>query len=270
MTALQIIILGVVQGLTEFLPISSSAHLVLLPYFLKWDYPPVALSAVLHFGTFLALCAYFFQDIVMLFKGFYSGLRKSAGRSREEKLYGRLFWLIVVGTVPAVTTALLFKGQIEGSFSTATAPAIFLLLTGVLLALTDTFSNPSKNISTLNYPKAFTVGIFQAFSLFPGISRSGATISGGLIFGLKRDEAARFSFLLSLPVVLGATILEMSSLSWKGLSLWHFLLGMIISFVVGILCIHYFLKFLKRSRLIWFAVYCWIVGLMALLKIFVF
>ncbi|MGB9553663.1 MAG: undecaprenyl-diphosphate phosphatase, partial [bacterium] len=128
----------------------------------------------------------------------------------------------------------------------------------------------SKPLASLNPLKAFFIGIFQALALFPGISRSGATISGGLILGLRREEAARFSFLLSLPAVLGAAVLEIPSLSWEGLALWQFIIGIGVSALVGILCIHYFLKFLKKSRLIWFAIYCWIFGLFALAKIFVF
>lgn len=270
MTTFQVIFLGIVQGLTEFLPISSSAHLVLVPYLLKWDYPPVALDAALHFGTFLSLLVYFFPEVLKLLKGFALSFSKGRRSSAEEKLYIRLSWLIITGTIPAVVAALLFKGQIESTFKAATVPSVFLLLTGVLLALVDTFSNPSLNMASLNPFKALLIGAFQGLALLPGVSRSGATISAGLIVGLKRDEAARFSFLLSLPIVVGATILEISSLSFEGLSWGQFLIGVAVSALVGILCIHYFLKFLKRSRLIWFAIYCWLFGLFALLKIFVF
>jgi undecaprenyl-diphosphatase len=270
MTTLQVIILGIIQGLTEFLPISSSAHLVLLPYLLKWNFPPVALDAALHFGTFLALLVYFFPEVLKILRGFFLSFQPSRKPSSEEKFYLRLSWWIIIGTIPIVIIALLFKNQVESSFKSALITSVFLLLTGVLLAFADTFSYPTKPMASLNPLKAFFIGIFQAFAVFPGISRSGATISGGLIFGLRREEAARFSFLLSLPAVIGATVLEIPSLNWEGLVLGQFLIGIGVSTLVGILCIHYFLKFLRRSRLIWFAIYCWLFGLFALLKIFVF
>jgi undecaprenyl-diphosphatase len=269
LTALQVVILGIIQGLTEFLPISSSAHLVLVPYFLKWEYPPVALDAALHFGTFLAILIYFFPEILKILKGLAGSLNPRAKKTSEDKFYSSLFWWIVIGTIPAVAVALLFQSQIEATFKAATIPAVFLLFTGVLLALTDTFSNPSRNLGSLNSFKALLIGLFQALSLFPGVSRSGATISGGLTVGLKREEAARFSFLLSLPVVLGATILEVPSLSWERISPGNFLIGILVSGIVGMLAIHFFLKLVKRTRLIWFAIYCWLFGIFSLLKIFV-
>lgn len=270
MTTGQVIFLGIIQGLTEFLPVSSSAHLVLVPYLLKWNYPPVALDAALHFGTLFALLLYFFPDVLKTIRGFFLSFQPSKKFSQEERFYLRLSWWIIIGTIPIIVVALLFKSQIESTFKSAMIASAFLLFTGVLLAFTDTFFYPSKPMASLNPLKAFFIGIFQALALFPGISRSGATISGGLILGLRREEAARFSFLLSLPAILGATVLEIPSLSWKGLALWQFLIGIGISALVGILCIHYFLKFLKKSRLIWFAAYCWLFGLFALLKIFIF
>lgn len=270
MNAFQVVILGIVQGLTEFLPISSSAHLVLVPYFLRWEYPPVALDAALHFGTFLAIFVYFFPEILKIFKGFFASFNPQGNASGEVKFYSRLFWWIVIGSIPAVVAALLFQDQIEGTFQSATITAVFLLFTGVLLAFTDTFSNPSKPLPSLNNLKALIIGLFQALALFPGVSRSGATISGGITLGLKKEEAARFSFLLSLPVVLGATIFQIPSLRWEDINIGNFFMGILVSGVVGILSIHFFLKLVKRTRLIWFAVYCWLFGIFSLLKIFVF
>lgn len=169
--------------------------------------------------------------------------------------------------MPVVILGLIFQNKVEASFQSVMVPAICLLVTGLLLLLTENFSKAKESLNSLNYPKALTIGFFQAISLLPGISRSGATISGGLIFDLKREEAARFSFLLSIPALLGANILTFSSLSTGSFSLFNFLLAVGVAFLVGILTIHYFLRLLARTKLIWFAIYTWVFGLYALYRI---
>ncbi len=265
----QVLILALVQGLTEFLPISSSAHLIIVPYFLGWPAAPVSFDVALHLGTLLALVLYFFRDLSKIIKNWvYSLSRRKNDLSEENLFYSRLFYFILLGTIPAVVLALLFKQSIETAFCSTLASATLLLVNGVYLALADVFATPRKLMRELKGASAFVIGVAQAAALLPGISRSGATISTGILFGLKREEAARFSFLLSIPIVLGAAILEFLTLSWEGMNVLLFLVGIFTSFIVGILCVHFFLRFIRRSRLIWFALYSWALGLFALYQIF--
>lgn len=269
MSFFQVLVLALAQGLTEFLPISSSAHLIIIPYFLGWSPAPVSFDVALHLGTLLALVLYFLPDLKKIIKGLANSLsRRKTIPSEENRFYSRLFWFLVLGTIPAVVLVLLFKKSIESSFTSALVSATLLLVNGVYLALADVFATPNKPLRELKGLGAFIVGVAQATALLPGISRSGVTISTGILFGLKREEAARFSFLLSIPIVLGATVLEIATLSWKEMSVLFFLAGVFISFIVGLLCVHFFLRFLRHSRLIWFAFYSWALGFFVLYKIF--
>lgn len=267
MTILQVLVLSVIQGLTEFLPVSSSAHLVLVPTLLGWPLAPVTLDVALHFGTLLALFVYFFRDIILLVKALFYSLNRRRSFSEEERTYMRMVWWIILGTIPVVVVALLFKKNIEAAFASAIPSAIFLLVTGVYLALADIFATPRKAIGELNSGSALVIGISQAIALLPGISRSGTTLSTGMFFGLKREDAARFAFLLALPALFGAFLLEIFTVPLGDLSGWLMLFGIVISFGVGILCIRFFLQFLKRNRLLWFSAYCWAFGLFALFKL---
>jgi undecaprenyl-diphosphatase len=261
---LQVIILAIVQGLTEFFPVSSSAHLVLVPTLLGWPLAPVTLDVALHLGTLLALIVYFFSDILLLWKAFIASFQRKRTFSEEERSYMHVAWWILLGTIPVVLAALLFKKTIEASFTTALPSAILLLVTGAYLALAEVFSRPRKAIRELTTASAMVIGISQAVSLLPGISRSGTTLATGMFCGLRREEAARFAFLLAIPALLGAFLLEIVTVPLVGISWLFLLLGIVISGGVGILCIHYFFIMLKKSRLIWFSLYCWVFGLFAI------
>ncbi|MEI6509827.1 MAG: undecaprenyl-diphosphate phosphatase [bacterium] len=265
MTLLQVLVLSILQGLTEFLPVSSSAHLVLVPALLGWPHAPVTLDVALHFGTLLALIVYFRKDIILLLKAFFFSLNRRHTFNEEEKTYVRLVWWIILGTIPVVVVALVFKKNIEAAFASAIPSAIFLLVTGTYMALADIFATPRKAIGQLNTGSALVIGISQAIALLPGISRSGTTLSTGMFFGLKREDAARFAFLLAIPALFGAFLLEIVTVPLGNLSIWLMLLGIAVSFGVGILCIHFFLRFLKKYRLLWFSAYCWAFGLFALI-----
>lgn len=237
------LILGAIQGLTEFLPISSSAHLVLVPIILKWEYQSLAFDAVLHLGTGCALLVYFFSDIVSILKS------------------KKLLTLIIIGSLPAGILGFLFDNLFETYFRSVGFVTLFLAMGTILMYIAEVaFKNVwsihrVENISLISPAKAFVLGLFQSLALFPGVSRSGATISGGMLLGLTRELAARFSFILSLPIVFAAGFFKL--LDSRGELLWDFnlLTGFITSFLVGLFAIKFLVNFLKSNNLYIFIAY---------------
>ncbi|NPV55846.1 MAG: undecaprenyl-diphosphatase UppP [Anaerolineae bacterium] len=263
MTFLQSIILGFVQGITEFLPISSSAHLVLVPYILGWQLQPEIVfpfDVLVQLGTLLAVIIYFAKDIANIIQSFFRCLRKKTPFSEPES---RLGWLILLATIPAGVFGLLLKSEVEYAFSNPVATAVFLIITGALLIIAEKLGKNTKNLSDTNVPDAIWIGIGQACAIFPGISRSGATIAVGMLRNLKREDAARFSFLMSIPVMLAAGllgILELSTLQNLSGSISLVIIGTAIAAITGYFSIHFLLQFLKRSKLTWFAYYCFTIA----------
>jgi undecaprenyl-diphosphatase len=247
MTLLQSIILGILQGLTEFLPISSSAHLVIVPALFKWPEHPIFLDVSLHFGTLLALIVYFRKDLQRIFT--------------SEK---RTLSLIVIATLPAAISGYFFNDFFEKTFSDTVRAAFFLFITAFLLFFAEVIRRKSYSLLSLSWWQALIIGLFQAFALFPGISRSGSTISGGMFLGLRREEATRFAFLLGIPVIMGAFFLELPYSVVNRKALTPFVLGGATSFFSGYLAIHFLLKYVKKGKLYPFAVYCLIFGLFSL------
>lgn len=253
MTIIQSIILGIIQGLTEFLPISSSAHLVLAPRLFGWSNllhestAQITFDVVLHFGSLLALLLYFRKDLVSLI------------RERTE-LNNKLVKLLIIGTLPAIAAALMFKGFFQSLFGSALATASLLVVTGALILLAEAIAKLKRNFANLNTVDGLVVGIAQAIAIAPGISRSGATISAGLMLGLDRESAARFSFLLAIPAVFGAFVYSINGASVTMLN-GIFLVGLISSFVFSYLAIKFLLGYLQRGSLKVFAVYCIVVGI---------
>jgi len=258
------IALGVLQGATEFIPVSSSGHLVLVPWLLGWAVPGLAFDATVHWGTLLALAVYFWGDLRGLAVGW---VRSLFTRQMTQK--ARLAWLILVGTVPAVLAGTLAGDFFEGLFSAPRTVALLLMVTAFILALSEWFGRFRRKSGSLSPGEAFLIGVGQALAIAPGISRSGATIAAGVLLGLKRDEAARFSFLLSFPVILGAGVLELGKL-WRSGSLsgsWQLLaVGFVAAAVSGYVSIAFLLSFLRRRRLYVFALYCLALGLVGLLS----
>jgi len=258
MSIAQAMALGVLQGLTEFFPISSSGHLVVLPLLSGWEAQPLVFDTTLHLGTALALILFFWRDLCGIVKGFL-GKGKNAVENVRAKNMGLC---LVVGSIPAGLVGLLFGGWFESSFRSVSWVATFLILGSILMALADArfradASEGADSEQGLSLKKSFKIGVFQVLALFPGFSRSGATISGGMLLGLNREAAARFSFLLSIPVVLGAGILKgMTSLGDISTDLyWPLLVGFLSSFITGLACIKFLLKFLKKNDLDAFVVY---------------
>lgn len=267
MTFLQSLILGVVQGLTEFLPVSSSAHLVLVPFILNWTLDPTKafiFDVLVQLGTLVAVIAYFWKDLVAIFKAVIAGIRtkKPLGEANS-----RLGWYIVLATIPAGLGGLLLKSKVEAAFSSPVLTAVLLFVTAVILTLAEIFSRKERDLESVTPKDAIVIGLSQLLAIFPGISRSGATISGGLSRGLKREAAARFSFLMSIPIMLAAgllSVLDLLKIPDLGSFLPIILVGFIVALVVGYLSIRWLLNFLKSRSLIPFAVYCAIVSILTI------
>ncbi len=273
MNLFQSFILGLVQGLTEFIPVSSSAHLVLVPWAAGWPNPGLAFDTMLHWGTLLAVVGYFWRDWVAIIRGFFGSLLRrgpisavAGGRLADPA--ARLAWGIILGSIPAAALGYLFKDFFEGLFSSPLAVGGFLLVTALILALSERLGRRTRPLAQLQPPDAVLIGLAQAAAIAPGISRSGATIAAGLGRGLKRDDAARFSFLLGTPAILGAGLLQLPDMFGNaGLQaeLPVLAVGLLTAAVTGYLCIKFLLNYLRRGRLYVFAAYCGVVGIAVLL-----
>jgi undecaprenyl-diphosphatase len=264
MDLLQALILGIVQGATEFLPISSSAHLVLVPWLLGWPEPGLLFDTLVHWGTLLAVVAYFRHDLAALLV---AGLRSVFERRIGNDPVRRLTWLIVLGSIPAVVAGALLENFFEGLFSAPRWVAMFLLITGVILVTSEWIGQRRRRLDSLGIGDALSIGAAQAVAIAPGISRSGATIATGLAVGLRREEAARFSFLLGSPVILGAGLWQLVKFlptMPSETTLLTLVTGFVAAAVTGYLCIRFLMAFLQRRSLVVFAGYCWLVGLGAL------
>ena len=277
MNLIQAIILGIVQGMTEFAPVSSSAHLVLVPWALGWPNPGVAFDAILHWGTLTAVLVYFWRDWLRIIKGFFRTLTtrgpwntRPGGRLADSD--SRLAWWIIIGTIPALVLGLAFKDFFESLFSSPASVGALLLVTAIILVLGEQAGRRARDrgrdLGRMNMVDTLLIGLAQAAAIAPGISRSGATISTGLARGLKRDDAARFSFLLGAPIILGAGLLPLLDLiQTGGLSqeLPALLVGFLAAALAGYFCIKFLLSYLRHGNLYVFAAYCAVIGAAALL-----
>jgi undecaprenyl-diphosphatase len=262
---LQALLLGIVQGVTEFLPISSSGHLVLVPWLLRWEHHGLAFDAMLHLGTLTAVVAFFWVDLRDLVVGALLSIkeRSLAGDPRRK-----MAWCIVLGTLPAAVLGFAFNDFFEALFAAPVYVGGLLLVTGALLTISERRSRLALDLDQVGWLDALVTGLGQALAIAPGISRSGATMSAGLWRGLRREAAARFSFLLSAPIILGAGIYELKDLWGTTLAIespLSLVAGFLAAAVSGFLSIRFLLGYLRHGRLYPFAVYCWAVGLVTLL-----
>lgn len=255
------IIFGFIQGLTEFLPVSSSGHLVVLHEIIEFQFADsLTFDVVLHAGTLLALVIYFFKDIIQYFLAFFKSFRKFDLKNNLEQ---RIAWFILAATLPAVFFGYFLEDVIESSFRSPLLVSLTLILGGFLFIIFEKIFSKRKNLAELNLKSSLAIGFFQVLALVPGVSRSGITILGGLSQKMKREEAARFAFLLAIPVTFGAVIKRASSLfasnikAGDGLVL---LLGFLAAFVSGYLVIKFLLNFLKNHSLNVFAYYRFILA----------
>ena len=260
MSVLQAVILGVIQGLTEFLPISSSAHFVIFPALVGWNrslpaHSLMVFDVVLHAGTLVAVLAYFRTDIISIVAGTLRDFR-ARQLGRDSKMVG----FLILASIPAAVVGLKYRGFLERLFQNPVGAGVFLVVTAAILLSADFVARNALSMDDMNMTRALVVGLAQALAIIPGVSRSAATISAGIWSGLRRQEAARFSFLLAIPITFGRFLLELRDLGAAHVGLWPNLAGFLTSAVVGYACIAFLLEYLSTHKLRVFAVYCAVAG----------
>jgi undecaprenyl-diphosphatase len=260
MNLLHAAILGTLQGFTEVLPISSSAHLILIPWLFHWPESGLTFDVALHLGTLIALSLYFWRDIVDMAGNFFSAI----SNRRLDTAAKRLPFYIIAGTIPAAIVGKTLEGPLEDIFRRSPALiATFLIIFGLILAIADTIGTKRWRMDRVTLNSALIIGLAQCLALIPGVSRSGITITAALSLGFNREAAARFSFLLSLPVVAGAAILKLGHLLKDGVpagELSAMLIGIATSAFFGYLSVFFLLRFVQRSSLSIFVWYRLIAG----------
>lgn len=272
MSVLEAILYGILQGITEFLPVSSSGHLSLAQNFfgaqnLEENY--LTFTVLLHLGTLLAVFIVYYKDIWMLIKGFISLIKRVfTGRFKEKLEYGeRLFLLLAAATLPLIPAALM-EGYLSSLSRISWLIGVFLIINGLMLLISDKLSNQRTTIKNGTAKNAFTVGLMQLFGIFPGISRSGSTITGGLFTGFSREEAVKFSFLLSIPAILGANILKISELVDNPLpegTMTAVIAGVAAALLSGLAAIKLLQYISKSKKLSVFTIYCILLGVTAII-----
>ena len=259
----QAIILGVVQGLTEFLPISSSAHLNLFPWLLKWGEMPESFDVALHMGTLLAIVIFFFKDWINLIVGGYKQVVK-----KEKSTEGKIFWYLVMATIPAAILSLALSKVSEKLFESdfrieTITIAIMLIVMGIVLYFVDKKAKSKISYEKMTLKQSVLIGISQALAAaFPGVSRSGITMTTARALGVDRESAAKYSFLLATPITFAAVIFDFKHFILTDISLW---IGILVSFLVGLVIIKFLLNYLKKGSFKVFALYRVVLGVIVLL-----
>jgi undecaprenyl-diphosphatase len=280
MLILKAILLGLIQGLTEFIPISSSAHLVIIPWMFQWDDPALeslTFDVALHLGTLVALLGFFAKDWVRIIR---AGVSSIAERKIGEDVDRKLAWFLVIASIPGGVVGLLFEHKIETWFHPSQGPiesssmitmALIIALLGGLLLLAERMAAHLRRMNQITLRDSILIGSAQALAIFPGVSRSGSTITAGLALGLERETAARFSFLLSAPIVAGAGLKSLLKIfrgihsgSIAGSEFILFVVGFLTAAISGYLCIKYLLRFLQKNPTNIFVYYRWVLALVVL------
>lgn len=269
MELLHIVVLAIIQGITEFLPISSSGHLILPKELLGWPEQGLAFDVAVHVGTLVAVVTYFRQDIINIVSSWVLSLTGSS-LTQVQTENSRIAWYIALATIPAGIAGLLFDSFIEANLRTTLVIATTTILFGILLGVADRGANTkTKDLAQMTITIALIIGCAQALALIPGTSRSGITITAALFCGFAREPAARFSFLLSIPIILlsggykTVQLLGLPSVNWGDL-----VLGIFLSAISAYICIHYFLKFISRIGMMPFVIYRLVLGGLLLLWAF--
>lgn len=281
MTVIQAAILGIVQGLTEFMPISSSAHLIIVPWVFGWDDPGLAFDVALHLGTLVALLWFFAADWVRLVR---AGIASIAERRIGDDSDRQLAWLLVIGSIPGGIAGALGQSKIEELFHQPSSPhapqamiamAIVIALLGAALFIAERTARHLRRLDQVSLKDAIAIGLAQALAIFPGVSRSGSTITAGLALGLQREAAARFSFLLAAPIMVGAGLnslldvygeLKMGAMVQS--ELFPFAVGFVAAVISGYLCIKFLLRFLQRNSTDIFVYYRWLLAVLLIILTF--
>ncbi len=252
----QAVVLGLVQGLGEFLPISSSAHLVLVPWLLNWSYSGLTFDIALHVGTLIAVVIYFWKDWLNLL---------SKGITRPGEREGKLFWYLVLATIPGALIGYLLENVAETVFRNPVLIACMLILLGIILYIVDRMGKKEIDVAHITLKTSFLIGLSQALAIIPGVSRSGVTMTTALALGMKREDAARFSFLLSAPIILGAALVKVPVLVANPSMIDPgFLIGMAVACLSGLAAIGFLLRYVQTKTFLPFVVYRFVLGILVL------
>lgn len=260
-TFFQAIILGIIQGVTEWLPVSSSGHLVLVQQYFGLSVP-IIFYVFLHVGTLLAVLIVFWKDILQILKSLVKTitLKKSVNEIKEDKDL-LLAWFIVLGSIPTGLIGYFGRDIFASFFKSSLVVGVALLFTGTWLFISE---NKKKKIKQLTWPVVLFIGFMQGLAIIPGISRSGATIGAALLLSVNRDKAVRFSFLLAIPAIIGAFLFELKNFTVDS-SLIPIIVGSVVALVVGVVCLKWLIRLVSQKKFHLFAYYCWFVGLLVIL-----
>lgn len=250
---IQALILGVVQGLTELLPISSSAHLILIPKIFGWSEIPDSFDVALHFGTLLAIGLFFFKDWIQLIKGGFNLVTK-----KEKTIEGRMFWYIVLATIPGGAIGFLLDHFLEDKLKAPLIIATALIVMGIILYFADKKCESKIKYEKMGLKETFLIGVSQALAFIPGVSRSGVTMTMGRLLKVERESVAKYSFMLSAPIVLAATLYKFKDFELNP----QFFIGVVSSFLVGVGVIKFLMQYLKKGSFKIFAIYRVIIGVL--------
>ncbi len=262
MSVLQALILGIVQGLTELLPISSSAHLYIIPWVLKWtdsasfNQAFEAFDVALHAGTLFAIVLFFYKDWIKLIAGGYNQVVK-----KKKSFEGKMFWYLVIATIPGGAIGFILDKFLEDALTTPIIIGIALIVMGIILYIVDKNAKSEVEYKDMTFKQTFLIGLSQALAFIPGVSRSGVTMTTGRLLGIKRESVAKYSFLLSTPIVAGATLYKLKDFVISV----PFFVGILASFIVGIFVIKFLMNYLKKGSFKGFAIYRVIVGIAIIL-----
>lgn len=263
MTILQALILGAIQGLTELLPISSSAHLAIIPWMFGWTNSETfnmnfeAFDVALHFGTLLAILIFFFKDWLELIKGGYKQVIK-----KEKSFEGKMFWYLVIATIPGGIIGFILDKFVGNKLETKIVIAIALIVMGIILYVVDKKAKSNIKYENMSFKQTFLIGLSQCLAFIPGVSRSGITMTTGRMMGIERESVAKYSFLLSTPIVFAATVLKFKDFVFSI----PFFVGVFTSFLVGIFVIKFLLEYLKKGSFKIFAIYRVIFGIIIIIR----
>ncbi|MCJ7814028.1 MAG: undecaprenyl-diphosphate phosphatase [Candidatus Atribacteria bacterium] len=263
---MSLILLGIIQGLTEFFPVSSSGHLVIAKYLLKLHLPGAAFEAFLHFGTVVAVIVLFRKQIKELIISFFDSIYKLSHGENISNIFknnssSKLAWFLIISTIPAAIIGYTFSSYFETLFSKPVITSFMLMITGALLWLGNKYyTGGNKNISEITYKDAIFIGVAQAVAIFPGISRSGLTVISGLSRNLDREFAARYSFILSIPIILGASMFKIRELSSLNINIYILFLSGLVAAISSYGAMKIFITLLKNRKIYFFSYYLWIIS----------
>ncbi|MBW1781571.1 MAG: undecaprenyl-diphosphate phosphatase [Deltaproteobacteria bacterium] len=265
MTTIETIFLGIIQGLTEFLPVSSSGHLVVCKNLLGFKAPELLLDTSLHFGTLLAVCVYFRSVLRQMIKEIW---QRVPGREDRRSGFGPhavLALMVVIGSIPTALIGIIFKDPLERLFGSVTTVGVMLVITGLIVGVTRFIPKAYGKRDQVSPLIALAIGAAQGMAIMPGISRSGATIVCALLFGLNRELAGRFSFILSIPAIIGALVLQLDMAAITRMGAVPLILGFLSSAFVGFVALKLLMGMVKKGHFYYFAPYCWAIGILTVL-----